>query len=116
MGLAVERRTELLGFADNGERVTARLQTERGEETCEASYIAGCDGARSLVRDTIGAWLFRLTSEHVFYVADIEAAGPTVDGELHIDLEEADFLGVFPPSSPLTKSRFFSSASGLRRR
>ena len=72
MGLAVERRTELLGFADNGERVTARLQTERGEETCEASYIAGCDGARSLVRDTIGAGFSGGTYEHVFYVTAIE--------------------------------------------
>src|SRR5262249_29791156 len=29
-------------------------------------------------------------------VADVEAAGPPVDGELHADLDEADFLAVFP--------------------
>ncbi len=32
----------------------------------------------------------------MFYVADVEAAGPSVDGELHVDLDEADFLAVFP--------------------
>jgi hypothetical protein len=32
----------------------------------------------------------------MFYVADVDAAGPTADGELHIDLDEADFLAVFP--------------------
>jgi hypothetical protein len=32
----------------------------------------------------------------IFYVADVEAAGPAVNGELHVDLDEADFLGVFP--------------------
>ena len=29
------------------------------------------------------------------YVADVEASGPAIDGELRADLEEADFLAVF---------------------
>ena len=36
------------------------------------------------------------TYRQVFYVADVEAAGPPVGGELHRDLDEADFLAVFP--------------------
>ncbi len=36
------------------------------------------------------------TYEQLFYVADIDAEGPALDGELHIDLDEADFLAVFP--------------------
>jgi 2-polyprenyl-6-methoxyphenol hydroxylase-like FAD-dependent oxidoreductase len=32
----------------------------------------------------------------VFYVADVDAAGPSINGELHVDLDEADFLAVFP--------------------
>ena len=32
----------------------------------------------------------------MFYVADVEGAGPPADGEIHVDLEEADFLAVFP--------------------
>jgi hypothetical protein len=63
---------------------------------CEASYIAGCDGARSIVRETIGTGYPGGTYRQVFYVADVEAAGPALDGELHVDLDEADFLAVFP--------------------
>src|SRR5215469_2932682 len=36
------------------------------------------------------------TYQHLFYVADVQASGPALDGELHADLEEADFLAVFP--------------------
>jgi 2-polyprenyl-6-methoxyphenol hydroxylase-like FAD-dependent oxidoreductase len=55
VGIPVERQTELLGFADEGDRVVARLRGPAGDESvCEARYIAGCDGARSIVRETIG--------------------------------------------------------------
>jgi len=96
MGVTVERRTELTGFADRGDGVVATLRHEGVEETCEARYVAGCDGARSKVRETMGAGFPGGTYRQVFYVADIEAAGPAIDGELHVDLEEADFLAVFP--------------------
>ena len=97
LGVSVERRTELIGFTDESDRVTARLRGPEGhEDVCEASYIAGCDGARSIVRETIGTGYPGGTYRQLFYVADVEAAGPAVDGELHADLDEADFLAVFP--------------------
>ncbi len=96
-GVGVERGVELVGFADEGDRVTARLRRSDGsEEVCEGAYIAGCDGARSIVRQTMGAGFPGGTYRQIFYVADVEAAGPAIDGELHVDLDEADFLGVFP--------------------
>ena len=36
------------------------------------------------------------TYQHIFYVADVDAAGPAMNSELHVDLDEADFLAVFP--------------------
>jgi len=97
LGVAVERRTELMRFTDEGDRVTASLRGPDGhEEDCEATYIAGCDGARSLVRETLGTGFPGGTYRQVFYVADVEAAGPSMNGELHVDLDEADFLAVFP--------------------
>jgi 2-polyprenyl-6-methoxyphenol hydroxylase-like FAD-dependent oxidoreductase len=96
-GVFVERRTELVSFTQEGGRVIARLRGPEGrEETCETSYIAGCDGAHSTVRGTIGTGFPGGTYRQVFYVADVEAAGPPVNGELHVDLDEADFLAVFP--------------------
>ena len=47
--------------------------------------------ARS-VRETIGTGFPGGTYRQIFYVADVEAAGPAVNGELHVDLDEADFL------------------------
>src|ERR1700736_1075267 len=97
LGVSVERRTELAGFTDEGECVIARLRCPEGpEETCEAIYIAGCDGARSLVRETIGTGFPGGTYRQLFYVADVQGEGLPFDGELHADLDEADFLALFP--------------------
>ncbi|UMZ14140.1 FAD-dependent monooxygenase [Pseudomonas sp. MPFS] len=97
MGVSVERETELLAFTDHGHLINARLRGPDGrEEHCQAFYLAGCDGARSTVRKTLGASFPGGTYQQVFYVADVEAAGPSLDGQLHVDLDAADFLAVFP--------------------
>ena len=97
LGVAVERQTELIGFTDEKDHITARLRgPDRQQVDCEAQYIAGCDGARSIVRETIGTGFPGGTYRQIFYVADVKASGSAVNGELHIDLDEADFLGVFP--------------------
>ncbi len=97
LGVTVERQTELIGFTEKENGVMARLRGPDGQELdCAATYIAGCDGARSIVRETIGTGFPGGTYRQIFYVADVEAAGPALNGELHIDLDEADFLGVFP--------------------
>jgi 2-polyprenyl-6-methoxyphenol hydroxylase-like FAD-dependent oxidoreductase len=97
LGVAVERRTELTGFTDLGSSVRVELRTADGkEESGETRYLAGCDGARSTVREGLGLGFPGGTYRQVFYVADIEGAGAPINGELHVDLDEADFLGIFP--------------------
>ncbi len=96
LGVKVERRTKLLGFADSGDHIVARLRGEHGEETGEFAYVAGCDGAHSIVRETIGTGFSGGTYRELFYVADVEASGEPINGELHVDLDEADFLAIFP--------------------
>jgi 2-polyprenyl-6-methoxyphenol hydroxylase-like FAD-dependent oxidoreductase len=97
LGVAVERQTEMIGFTEQQDRIAARLRGPDGQQAdCEAQYIAGCDGARSIVRETIGTGFPGGTYRQIFYVADVEASGPALNGELHIDLDEADFLAVFP--------------------
>jgi 2-polyprenyl-6-methoxyphenol hydroxylase-like FAD-dependent oxidoreductase len=95
-GISVERPVELLGFTDAGDRIIAQLRGPHGDETVEAAYIAGCDGARSVVRKATGTGFPGGTYNQVFYVADTKASGPSVNGEVNIDLDEADFLAVFP--------------------
>lgn len=97
LNVSVQRQTELLGFVDDGERVIARLRGPDGvEHAWEAPYLVGCDGARSRAREACGTGFPGGTYKQVFYVADVEAAGPSLDGQLHVDLDEADFLAVFP--------------------
>jgi 2-polyprenyl-6-methoxyphenol hydroxylase-like FAD-dependent oxidoreductase len=97
LGVRVERQTELLEFSEQGDGVTATLRTADGQEQqCRSNYIAGCDGARSVMRHGIGVGFPGGTYQQIFYVADVEASGPAIDGELHVDLDEADFLAIFP--------------------
>lgn len=97
LGVSVERKTELLEYRDEGNRIVGRLRGPDGQEqACEAAYIAGCDGARSLVRETMGTGFPGGTYRQIFYVADVQAHGAPLNGELHLDLDEADFLAVFP--------------------
>ena len=95
MGVEVERRTELLDFADDGERVLATLRRPDGaEELVEAEFLAGCDGANSLVRHGIGATFAGGTYPQVFYVADVAIQGLEPADEIHIALDSADFVAV----------------------
>jgi 2-polyprenyl-6-methoxyphenol hydroxylase-like FAD-dependent oxidoreductase len=97
VGVEVERRTELLKFENSIDGVRAELKRPNGVlETCEAVYIAGCDGAHSTVRDALGIGFPGGTYAHLFYVADVEAKGAAMDGELHVGLDATDFLAVFP--------------------
>jgi len=96
-GVEVKRRTELTAFEDTGSGVIAHLQSSDGEqETCEAAYIAGCDGAHSIVRQSLQIGFAGGIYDHLFYVADVQASGATMNGELHIALDSSDFLVVFP--------------------
>ncbi len=96
-GVKVERRVELLGFEETGSRVVARLRRGDGtDERCDTAYLADCDGAHSTVRETLGVGFPGGTYEHLFYVADVDARGPAVDGELPASLDEAEFVAIFP--------------------
>jgi 2-polyprenyl-6-methoxyphenol hydroxylase-like FAD-dependent oxidoreductase len=97
MGVDVERETELVDLDQDrsGVRVTLRRR-DGSEQVCEVAFVAGCDGADSKVRKALGIGFPGGTYSRLFYVADVEASGPSVDHELHVDLEEADFVAVFP--------------------
>ncbi len=98
IGVTVERNTELLSFNGPEEgRVRVKIKKIDGsEEICLVSYVAGCDGSHSRVRQILGIGFPGGIYEHLFYVADVEASGQTMDGGLHVALEGSDFLAVFP--------------------
>ena len=97
LGITIERQVELADFEDRGAEIRATLRRKDGsEELGSYAYLAGCDGARSRVREVLGVGFPGGTYDHLFYVADVEAGGPPMNGELHVDIDDADFLGVFP--------------------
>jgi 2-polyprenyl-6-methoxyphenol hydroxylase-like FAD-dependent oxidoreductase len=96
-GVEVERGIELVGFEQTGEGVVATMKGQGGGAiTCDASYLAGCDGGRSRVREGLGIGFPGGTYDRVYYVADVELRGPTSNHELHIALDQEDLLAVFP--------------------
>jgi 2-polyprenyl-6-methoxyphenol hydroxylase-like FAD-dependent oxidoreductase len=92
-GVRIQRRTELVGFEDRDDHVLAQLRGTEGEDfEVEAGFLAGCDGARSLVRRQLGAGFGGGTYDHIFYVADVQSRGPAANGEIHLSLETSDFV------------------------
>jgi len=97
LGVIVERRTELLSFEEAEDHVLARLKrADDTEETCQASWIAGCDGAHSIVRESLKIGFPGGGYMHLFYVADVKASGAAINNELNVGLDKSDFLAVFP--------------------
>lgn len=96
-GVRVERRTTIHSVQSAGERVAARGTGPDGSEVAyDAAFVAGCDGARSIVRAAIGSDFPGGTYGHVFYVADIEARGRPMNRQLHVFLDDVGFLALFP--------------------
>jgi hypothetical protein len=48
------------------------------------------------VRETLGIGFPGGTYAHLFYVADVDARGSAIDGEVHVALDRTDFLAMFP--------------------
>ncbi len=101
LGVTVERRTELIRMSQDAAGVSVTLRHPDGtEENARVDYLAGCDGASSTIREQLGIGFPGGTYSGLFYVADVDASGPAIDRELHVDLENADFVLLFPMKGP----------------
>src|ERR1700741_4173698 len=61
-----------------------------------AGWVAGCDGARSRVRELCGITFAGAPYEHVFFVADTEATGSMIADEVNVYLWRNGFHLFFP--------------------
>ncbi len=72
-GVRVELGTELVGFTQDDDGVTATLGTG---EVVRAAYLVGADGGRSFVRKTLGIAFEGTTDESIrMLLGDVQAAG-----------------------------------------
>ncbi|MGW2044867.1 FAD-dependent monooxygenase [Streptomyces sp. NPDC001858] len=73
-GTFIERGTELLGFTQDDDGVTARLRTSSGaEEEFRTGYLIGCDGAHSTVRKGLGLSYEGAAFAEEYMLGDVEA-------------------------------------------
>ena len=100
-GVAVEWDTELLEMHDIGEEVRATVRKPDGtEEECSATYLCGCDGARSAVRQDLRLGFAGGTYDKTYFVADVEATGEAAGGRnFSLCLGANDVLIVLPVRS-----------------
>ena len=96
-GLVIQWNTELVGLAQQNDSVTATLKHADGsQKTVRAGRVAGCDGAKSVVRETSGIEFAGAPYEHVFFVADVEMTGTMIPSEVNVYLFRDGFHLLFP--------------------
>lgn len=89
-GVTIERSTTLESLKQHDDGVTARVCGPHSDhEDISASYVAGCDGARSTVRKSCGIKFEGGTYEQKFFVSDVNATGHIPTGDVNISLQVA---------------------------
>jgi 2-polyprenyl-6-methoxyphenol hydroxylase-like FAD-dependent oxidoreductase len=96
-GMSVQWNTELVGLNQESGHVTASLKEPDGStRKITTAWVAGCDGARSAVRELNGISFPGAPYEHVFFVADTEVTGTMVPDEVNVYLWREGFHLFFP--------------------
>ncbi len=96
-GLAVQWNTELVGLAQDTDHVTATLKHADGTRSdVTVPWLAGCDGARSSVRELSGIAFEGAPYQHVFFVADVQMTGSMAPDVLNVYLWRNGFHLLFP--------------------
>jgi 2-polyprenyl-6-methoxyphenol hydroxylase-like FAD-dependent oxidoreductase len=84
-------------FTQDENGVTAQITNEDGAaETIEAKFLVGCDGAKSIVRKSLGLEFSGSTFERMFYVADVELDWEHGHKAVQVFLMRNSLLAFFP--------------------
>jgi len=99
-GVTVQRRVELVDLHQTPQQAVAMLRHHDGhQEQVSASYVVGCDGAGSTVRDQGGIRFLGGSYPQTFVLADTEADNLET-GAAHVFLSPAGMLFFFPLIRP----------------
>jgi 2-polyprenyl-6-methoxyphenol hydroxylase-like FAD-dependent oxidoreductase len=97
LGGSVQWSTELISLKQQADSVSAILKMPDGSQrSIVTSWVAGCDGARSVVRESSGIEFAGAPYEHVFFVADTELTGTMTPNEVNVYLFRDGFHLLFP--------------------
>lgn len=95
-GVAVEWGTRLDHLHQDADGVDVVLSRERQQEQARFAWVAGCDGAHSQVRASMGAVMEGGTYDRLYYVADVALRAPAPPG-LTVALDKGE-LGLMLPA------------------
>ena len=96
LGVQVERQTELVSFEQTSGGVTAFLRKDGVREVVRASYLAGCDGAHSVVRHGLKIAFPGGAYAQSFYVADVVGEGDITKNGMDVSIDSYGFGIVMP--------------------
>jgi 2-polyprenyl-6-methoxyphenol hydroxylase-like FAD-dependent oxidoreductase len=98
LGVSVERSTEAVTLKIGADGTEATLRHADGrEETVHADWLAGCDGAHSIVRHTLGVPFSGETMSSDWILADTHMKGyPFPDTEVTVYWAREGVLPIFP--------------------
>ena len=100
LGVKVEREVEAVNISlrSGGADIVLRHPDGR-EETASADWLAGCDGAHSLVRHTVGATFAGETMDSDWMLADVHMRGyPAPNTEASVYWHKDGVFVIFPIS------------------
>jgi len=97
-GKQVQWKSELTHLEQNKNGVTVYYKDSNGkEQKVETSYLAGCDGAKSVVRHELNLPFKGSTEPKLFYVADVLLKSPVIKGSaLYMYMIKKGFVLFFP--------------------
>src|SRR6195952_506517 len=100
LGVEVERSVEVTALRVGDKSVEAVLRRPDGsQETLSAAWLAGCDGAHSVVRHSVGATFDGETNDSDWILADIHMRGyPCPDTEASVYWDKEGAFVIFPIS------------------
>ncbi|MGW1767029.1 FAD-dependent monooxygenase [Streptomyces sp. NPDC002073] len=112
LGADIRRGHEVTGLTDDGESVTVEVAGPEGTQTLRASYLVGCDGARSVVRRIAGIDFPGVNATIEMQMADVTGVPLRIrpTGEVG----EAGMVVVLPLGPHATRVVVFERGAGVR--
>ena len=96
-GITVERGVELTSLTQVSDAVRAVLRHSDGrEETIEAPWVVGCDGAHSTTRHALGMDFEGAQYDESFILADVRLESDLARDRVHLFLGDDGLVGLIP--------------------
>ncbi len=96
LGGQIEEGVELLSFEELPDKIVAKVLDNGQEKTVEASWIAGCDGAHSVVRHNAGIAFEGYQEPENFALCDCVISGQLLKNALIMALGKLSVAAFFP--------------------